>query len=187
VYENAAWAPERAVLPPAAVAASRSGAVQASEAAPLGGAQPVLSGSGTTRFSGPVPPDQEILVSETANGNWQLDVNGHRAARRVAFGWAMAFGPTPGGRATLGFDTPVSRTLAILVETLLWLAAVVAVIVGFRSRGVGRVSGPDESQLAVPADWLQERDKLMVGPVAGARRRPRVTEPVGVDEDELWR
>jgi GT2 family glycosyltransferase len=183
VYENAAWAPERSVLPAAAVAASRSGDPQASQDAPLAGAHPVLPGSGSTRFSGPIPAGQEILVSQTADGNWHLDAGGRGAPRRVAFGWAMAFGPTGGGPATLAFHTPATRTLVIVVETLLWLAAVAAVVVGMRRR---RGRDDTDAEVGVPEQWLEEREKLTVGQTAGERhRRPRLADQVGLDE-ELW-
>jgi GT2 family glycosyltransferase len=183
VYENAAWAPQRAVLPAAAVAASRSGDPQASQDAPLAGAPPVLPGSGSTGFSGPIPAGQEILVSETADGNWHLVVDGHTAPRRVAFGWAMAFGPTGGGPATLAFHTPATRTLAVVVETLLWLAVVAAVVIGMRRR---RGGDDGDTEVGVPAQWVEEREKLTVGHAADERhRRPRLADQVGMDE-ELW-
>src|ERR1700738_2154084 len=55
VYENAAWAPERAVLSDEAAAASRSAAPRAAQDAPLADAQPVLVDGSHDHFTGPVP------------------------------------------------------------------------------------------------------------------------------------
>ena len=194
VYENAAWAPERAVLPAVAVAPSRSADLRSSEEAPLAGAPAVLQGSSADRFKGVVPPGRQIYVSTTANSRWQLTANGEVAPRRDAFGWAMAFGPTPGGAAVLGFRTPVTRTLAIIVETLLWLAVAAAAIVGWRLR---RPRRREEPELDAASDPIDQPEKLVVGPAVetpevvahghgvGWRRPSRVTGGVS-ESEELW-
>ena len=73
----------------------------------------------------------------------------------------MAFGPTSGGAAVLGFRTPVTRTLAIVVETLLWLAVAAAAIVGWRLRRPRRREEPELDAASGPVD---QPEKLIVGP-----------------------
>jgi hypothetical protein len=156
----------------------------------------VLAGSRSDHFKGAVPPDQQILVSATANRRWQLAVGGRSAPRRTAFGWAMAFGPTQGGTAVLRFRTPFSRTLEIVIEMLVWIAAAVAVMVGRRRRRPGE---EDEPAATAAFEWLDQPARLVVGPagpVGGlhgpSRPRPRprpsrVADGPGGDPDELWR
>jgi GT2 family glycosyltransferase len=184
VYENAAWAAERVVLPARAAEASRSPSAQAAQSAPLAGAQPVLGGRGDDHFTGPLPGGRELLVSATSDPHWRLSVAGQPAGQRRAFGWAMAFRlPNPGGRGSLEFHTPVARTMSVVVESLLWLV-VIAVAVLLRRR-----------QAPVPADRAEPDKPAPPGvqpPVAepslvGARRRRRVVEPAGfAPTDEDW-
>jgi hypothetical protein len=181
VYENAAWAPARAILSARAADASRSGTPAASQSASLGGAEPVLLAGSFNHFTGRVPASADVLVSSTASSHWRMSVEGHAAARRPAFGWAMAFAvPNQGGKASLGFATPVGRTLVILLETALWLVAVGLVIADRRRPPVS----PDEGDLSVPRGWLEDagRDDVSIG----SSRRRWVAEPVGVDSDEVW-
>jgi hypothetical protein len=185
VYENAAWAPQRAVLPRAATAASRSAAPRAAQSAPLAGSQPVLRGGGPDRYTGIVPGGQEVMVSATDDRRWTLSVAGRPAPRRSAFGWAMAFAvPGAGGPATLRFHTPAARDLELAAETLLWLLALAAVA---RCRPARRSAGPTGG--AGPAATGDDR----AGPpvrepsLVGARRRPqRQAVPSGFDPDEEW-
>jgi hypothetical protein len=181
VYENSAWTAQRAMRPPPAVPFSRSDGPQASQDAPLAGARPVLPGSSVGTVKGTLPAG-DLLVSATANSRWQLRVAGQPAPRTPAFGWAMAFSiPGEGGQARLGYKTPVTRPLAIGIETLLWAAAVGGVIWAWRRRGQVEHLGPD---LAIPAEWLEDEEEESAATIR--RRARRVAEPVGVDADELW-
>jgi GT2 family glycosyltransferase len=185
VYENAAWAAERVILPPAARALSRLPSPQAAQAAPLAGAKPVLAGQGADHFAGDLPGGQEVLVSATRDHQWRLTVAGRPAAQRGAFGWAMAFTlPSQGGTGSLGFRTPLARRLSVAVESLLWLVAI-AIAAMFRRREAlvpDDDAGPDQPAPS-PVERLIEEPTLV-----GARRRPRrVVEPVGFDPtDEDW-
>jgi GT2 family glycosyltransferase len=182
VYENAAWAAERMVLPPAAVPFSQASGPSASQNAPLAGAPSVLPGSAAGGFKGPVPAG-DLLISQTANGRWQLTAAGQPVKQSKAFGWAMAFTiPGAGGPASLHYRTPVTRSLFIGVEGLLWLVALGATGQGWRRRSQAEHLGPD---LSIPAEWLEE-DQEERAPVTVRRRPRRVAEPVGVEADELW-
>jgi hypothetical protein len=197
VYENAAWAAERVTLPGAAVGPSRSSSPEAAQAAPLAGAKPVLPGPGPDHFTGPLPSGQEVLVSASSDPHWRLSVAGTAAARRRAFGWAMAFSiPAQGGNGSLGYDTPVTRTLSVTVEALLWLVVITVAVALRRRRSTVPAdrAGPDQ-----PDDHDPDPDAPSSPPPAvrrsadepslvGARRRPRrVAQPAGFDPtDEDW-
>jgi hypothetical protein len=53
-------------------------------------------------------------------------------ARRPAFGWGNAFDVTTAGRASLSYATPVTRPLLVILQAVVWLAAIVLAIGGRR-------------------------------------------------------
>lgn len=175
IYQNTAWAPSRAVLPAAAVAASRSGDPAAAQDVSLDAAEPVLPGELADRFHGRVPGPGEVYVASSSSRRWRLSVNGRAAARRPAFGWAMAFAlPGNGGKAALVYRTPPTRDLALGLEVALWLVALVWLIRRGRQAG---------SPLIVDEPGTFGR-----GPVRPASRRPPRQEPetAVVASEELW-
>jgi hypothetical protein len=122
VYENTAWGPARSLLTPAAAAALPGGS---GTGADLTGSQPVLSGSGPVRFSGPLPGAGTVLASEAPSGRWELTVDGRAADRDDAFGVANAFTVPAAGPARLRYRTPLLRWPLALLPFLLWGAAAV--------------------------------------------------------------
>ena len=125
VYENAAWYPSRAQVPPTATAAVASDDPASARSVTLSGATPVLGNShGPTSFSGPVTAG-EVLISEAPSPRWRLRVAGSNAARTSAFGLANAFVVTGDGNGSLTYRTPPVRVLALAAQVVLWLLAVV--------------------------------------------------------------
>ncbi len=187
VYENAAWAPERAVMSSAASEASRSAAPEAAQGAPLTDARPVLGNGSLDHFSGPLPGGGDVLVSATNDARWNLSVAGQRAARRPAFGWATAFKiPDTGGPASLRYDTPITRDVTLTVEVLLWLLAVVLVVVGRRRRGSDETTAGEPAEGGVPQDEAPP-PRPPESTLVGAWRARRSADPVGIDpSDEDW-
>ncbi len=184
VYENAAWAPGRAVLTPQVAAASQSQSARAVSSTELTGSQPVLAAGSFDHFTGRLPADARVLVAGTDSDHWQLSAGGRSASRRPAFGTAMLFSVAgQGGKASLRFGTPVGRRLVLLLQVALWLVAVGLVITDRRRRQPG---DEPESELSVPAGWLDDVTLQPVLATSGRRRTRRVAEPVGVDSDELW-
>ena len=134
VYENAAWAPGRAKLPPGATAPTTIG-LAALRGVELAGAVPVLPSQRTpTRFSGPLGSGDTVLLSEASSPRWQLRVAGKGAPRAKAFGWANAFASPASGAATLRYRTSVLRFGALAVQLALWVAAVRMLLVGRHRR-----------------------------------------------------
>jgi len=88
-----------------------------------------------------------------------------------------------GGKASLRFGTPAGRRFVLLLQVALWLVAVGLVITDRRRRQAG---DDHESELSVPAGWLDDVTLQPVLATSERRRTRRVAEPVGVDSDELW-
>jgi GT2 family glycosyltransferase len=174
IYQNTAWAPSRAVLPPAAVAASRSADPAAAQDVSLDSAEPVLPGGLADRFHGRVPGPSEVYVASSSSGRWRLSVNRRAGARRPAFGWAMAFAvPGSGGQAVLVYRAAPTRDLALGLEVALWLVAVAGLI--RRGRPAGSPLIVDEPGTPGP------------GPVRPAPRRARhEAETAAETSEELW-
>jgi GT2 family glycosyltransferase len=129
VFENAAWAPIRSQLPAEAAGAARDKKADVSTV-DLSGAEPVLDPAkpGSARFQGDVQAG-EVLVAEAPSSGWQLKADGRSAERHPAFG-VVGFTVAAPGAATLQLRTPLLYRLAILVQALLWLAALVLVTGG---------------------------------------------------------
>ena len=184
VFENAAWAPARALLSPDQSAASQAGEPTASQTVDLSTAKPVLPGLGPAHYQGPLPANGDVLFSASESGGWKLTVGGQAAARRPAFGWAMAFtAPDQGGKASLHFATPVLARMLLLLQAAVWLA-VGAAIVTDRRRHQDQPGADIDSTI----DGLIPVEVPPPPPGGdGLRRRPRrVTVPVMVDGDEVW-
>lgn len=182
VYENAAWAPTRALLTPAmVVAATGATTPAASQAAELEGAPAVLSG-GPEAFSGTLAADSQVLVSDSYQQGWHLTVAGQEATEQRAFGWSMLFTSTDqGGKSSLHFDTPLAGRGLEVLEVGLWLAAVAALVVD-RRRRPDRPPPPEEVLEPEPSEPAPSRSGVAVG-----HRKPRrVTVPDTGDDDELW-
>jgi hypothetical protein len=131
IYQNAAWAPVRLVLPPSAVSvAALTGGdlIRQLPRADLAAASPVLDGGRADGVSGQVPAGQSIEVGSSRSSGWQLVVGGHAVKPVPSFGWAMSF-PVPAGAgseepARLGYAAPLLVRGGVILGALLWLAAV---------------------------------------------------------------
>jgi hypothetical protein len=82
-------------------------------------------------YRGPVAAGHTVVQASSASDRWVLEVDGRRAERTDAYGWANAFatgdGPE-GGEAVLSYRTPPVRHLLLGVQGALWLLALVVVV-----------------------------------------------------------
>ena len=85
---------------------------------------------------GPVPEGAEILVSQTPDAGWELELDGRVVPRRVAVGWASAYLPPSGGEASLTYTTPWWRNSAQVAQIIV-LAVLTA---GWLRRRIGRTA-----------------------------------------------
>jgi hypothetical protein len=153
VYENAAWAPMRAVLPANAATPSQSDDPAAARNIELAGAQPALPQElGPTSFRGPVIGPATLLLSEASSSRWHLSVNGADAPREAAFGSVNNFNITKSGVATVDYRSPVVRALGIALQLVLWVLAFGWLWRARRRRGrIDATTGPLAAELAAAA------------------------------------
>jgi hypothetical protein len=163
VYRNAAWGPARALLPadtqiPGAELATTERTLPALAGAPVA----LPGGDHGTEHEGTIDRPGTVYLAESGGDAWSLEVDGEPAERTESLGWASAFRVDRAGEASLSFETPVGRWLALAGQVLLWIVAVAYLL-----------------RVRVVED---ERDTLPVGgPVAPAHVvvTPNSTEPAG--------
>ncbi len=160
IYENTAYTPTRSVLSAAGAAASQEAGGEAMTNADLRGSTPFAVGA----------PDRGDAVGDVVAGtlhvavpydaNWSLTVDGTKIAGRRAFGSTLAFDVPSAGRATLSYDTPVSRSLWLLVQLLMWVALVICAsrvrpsLWRRRRRRVGAADASPVVDLTAPLELL---------------------------------
>jgi len=113
VFVNTEWTSVRAALVPGFDEGIT--ALTDLETRLLPGSTGVLVGTGSS-VSGPVPGGTEVLVAQTPDPGWDLIVDGRKAIRRPALGWATAFSPDGGGDGVLSYSTPLWRRLALISQ-----------------------------------------------------------------------
>jgi GT2 family glycosyltransferase len=197
VYENAAWAPARMLLPASAegvAAQTQAGGVRSLQETALAGGVPVLTGGTATRASGYIDPADtagraqtngssgEVYVSAQRDAGWRLHLaSGGSVSPQPAFGWAMAF-PLPSStptRATLEIPAAGGLRAMQIVEIVLWVAAIGLVAVDVRRR---RSEHPPSE--TVQAEWFI--------PMAAASARGTwqpsggALGPEDITGDEVW-
>jgi GT2 family glycosyltransferase len=182
VYENAAWAPARSVLPASAVGAvttTGATALRRLETTDLSAARPVLTGGHQQDVRGAVPGGSTLLVSAGSAAAWRLRVAGRTLHAKPAFGAALAFTIPSGaaGRASLSATPSAALRVGQLLLVAVWAA--VLLVIGLDRRRRVRSGTPDET---VRPEWFT--------PLTPARRPTRTravsNAPVGMDSDELW-
>jgi hypothetical protein len=124
LYRNVAFAPIRGTgIDPSALEETSVAAMQHVD---LSAASPALvesAGDGrSTR--GPVEAGATVVQSSSASDRWVLEVDGRRADRADAYGWADAFSVPEGvgsGDAVLDYRTPPAHYALVALQGALWL------------------------------------------------------------------
>ena len=127
VYRNAAWGPERALLPGTTRIPDGGDALADRLLPQVSGAPEVLlEPDGFSAWKGSIDTaGSTFFLSQSGAGDWSLTQNGDELERSDALGWASSFGPTGVGDATLRFRTPISRWLMLLGQVLAWSLVIV--------------------------------------------------------------
>jgi GT2 family glycosyltransferase len=178
VFVNRSWIPVTAVLSgPVAQASVLTGEGSLARS-DLSGAEPAFRGLGPTVSVADRVAGDVIHLGYGFDPNWWVEVDGERATARPGFGVTTAF-DLPGGdqavEARTGYDRPVARIPAVVVQALLWLLVLAAA-----SRA--RVNRPRRRQVPIIDETLiqlddelepfeddpdRERPALVVSGVAG--------------------
>jgi hypothetical protein len=133
VYQNDAWLPMHALVPPGAAGVHFDGRDPAASALftePDGVAGVHVSGGRTD----PIGPGT-LLWSEAANAGWHARGDGRALARRDAFGWTNRFNLEANARVRVHYRGSLFIRLLRLLVVLAWLAVVVAWLRGRPRRG----------------------------------------------------
>ena len=143
VYENEAWLPGRATVPPGTdVPVDSKDPLVATTRTALPGTLPVTGPVSDSDATGP----GTLLWAEAANSGWKATLDGDTASRHDAFGWTNSFDLTGTGSVDLSFSGG-ARRLLVYVELLLWIGAAV---VWWRSRARHRAGGFPMTRTSVP-------------------------------------
>ncbi len=122
VYDNDAWIPMRAVVPPKNTGVRVDGrdpqaAAVRSEADGVVG---VAAKAATTSAIGP----GTLLWSQAANPRWVATVNGRRVVRRDAFGWTNAFALDSHAPVHVRYAGTGAVSVARVAEIAIWIGTV---------------------------------------------------------------
>jgi hypothetical protein len=142
VYDNEAWMPMHALVPPAAngVHYTEPDPQTAAVRSEADGVVGVNAPGGRTAPVGP----GTLLWSEAANGNWKASSNGKGAARQDAFGWTNAFALDGNAAVHVHYDGSALVSLVRVAAIVLWLVGLALWILTARRRG----SNDDEDETA---------------------------------------
>lgn len=135
VYRNAAWGPQRALLPASGDLPTGGDALADRFLPSVTGAPSVLDDpDGFAAWTGDLDAEgSTVYVAQSGGDRWSLSQDGSPLERTEVLGWASAFvGARPGALA-LGFDTPITRWLMLLGQVLAW-ALVIAYLLRVRVR-----------------------------------------------------
>jgi len=122
IYENSAYTPTRSMLSAGGAAASQEAGGEAMAGADLRGSVPFgVGGADIGNFAGDVTAGT-LHVAVPFDSNWSLSVDGNSVPARRAFGSTLAFDVPTAGRATLSYNTPLSHSLWLVLQLLIWLA-----------------------------------------------------------------
>lgn len=122
VLRNRAWAPTRAQVGAGTPVGNSFLAAASVDLASSGNVLP--RDAGTAGGDGLVTRPGDVLVGSASSAGWQLRVDGQPQARTQAWGWANRFRTRATGKATLRYQTPLWRRALLVLQGVLWVAAI---------------------------------------------------------------
>jgi GT2 family glycosyltransferase len=180
VYENTTWIPERAQLSPGAAAAAGQAGFDTLVRADLSGTTAVLPADDPRHAEGDVGPGT-VFVGQGTSDRWHLEVDGNRATRSPAFGWANAFEVPAGGKGSLQFESSPFRWVLVAVQAAAWILLALVVVRGGRELGRRRAARPtaamDVPVLIDLGDEAKAPEPALVGSAAATAAGTRLEPP----------
>ena len=128
VFENLQAIPLTAMLTMSGAAASTTGGSNSLATSETEGATPVLDSSRSWIESSGSLPSGTLHVGYPYDDRWKLEVDGESIPFSASFGSVMATKIASDGRATLTYDSPVSRVVWALVQLVFWCIVVCGAI-----------------------------------------------------------
>ncbi len=122
-YENTAWLPTYSMLSGSSAEASRTAGNDALVRADLTDASPIFVGADPKASATDTVSAGVVHLAVPFDENWKLEVDGQQVPARRAFGVTTAFDVETGGTATLSYETPGGRSLALAFQFVLWALA----------------------------------------------------------------
>jgi hypothetical protein len=123
VYANDAWIPRRAVVPTGTDVQAAPGTGLEKAARTDAGA--VAEGVGGSLHHSDDAPTGTVLWAEAADAGWRARGGSDQLTRTAAFDWTNAFAHPELGSVGLRYRAPLTARLLILLEIVIWIAAVV--------------------------------------------------------------
>jgi hypothetical protein len=156
VYRNVVFAPIRAIgVDPAALEETSVAAMQHVDVSMASPALVVSDGDGRSS-RGPLEAGATLVQASSASDRWVLEVDGRRADRTDAYGWADAFTvpqDVGGGDAVLEHHTPPTHHALLALQGGLWLLVLaVAMRMRFGSEAPSPPGPSRPDGAAVPRD-----------------------------------
>ena len=124
-FENRAWIPTRAQLDTTVAAASDAAGAEVLVRTDLSASVPLFIGADQLGTSTADVSAGVVHLGIPFDDGWTLSVDGTSVEPRRAFGETTAYDTASPGVGSLRYDTSALRWLAVLGQTVLWLAAIV--------------------------------------------------------------
>jgi GT2 family glycosyltransferase len=124
-FENRAWVPTWAQLDAAGAEASDAAGAEALVRTDLSASTPLFVGADQFGTATDEVAAGVVHLGIPFDDRWTLSVAGTTVEPRRAFGETVAFDVASGGPGELRYDTSSVRWLAVALQTLLWVAAIV--------------------------------------------------------------
>jgi GT2 family glycosyltransferase len=126
-FENRSWIPTAALLTGATAVASESAGSDVLVRADLSSAVPLFPGADALDTSSGAVEPGVVHLAVPFGDQWNVAVDGEGLGARRAFGVTTAFDVAEGGSAQLWYSSTWTRFLAVVVQALLWIAALIVV------------------------------------------------------------
>jgi GT2 family glycosyltransferase len=184
VYENTAYTPTRSQLTVEGAAASKQAGGEALAQADLRGSKPFGVGAPDRGPARGAVGAGTLHVAVQFDSNWHLSVDGRSIAPRHAFGSTLGFDMPAAGNAVLEFDTPLTRSLWVLVQLVLWTVLVLVAAQARLPRRRRRVAQVADD--GIVADLTAPIRQPVFAPPTGAVHNVRGADTVDPDDEPAW-